>query len=389
MEIALDDFGTGYASLRHLKTFPIDKLKLDKSLIQASRNYPIVDAMISMAHGLGMSVVAEGVETTAHLDRLRSNGCDFVQGFLYSEPVDSEGMGRLTLKWRPSARPSSVFSLSPDFPLAEVLPLSIAVVDGSGAVVYNNKAWGDIAERGGLDARKGVMNYIGECEAAIQRGCGEAVSILKGLTAVLGAETQSFKGTYSCPFDGIHHWYQVQISPVQFRGAMLASLVHTDVSEMQRDPLTGLYNRAMFDAQLALALKLAGENQACTGVVVIDVNNLKRLNDTYGHSTGDGALKALAELINGNLVPGCVASRIGGDEFAVVLPVNNDVLLPRRLYAKLRLGDGCAISTCKGEVFVSASAGMALFPEDGITAGDLFKSADRAMYEQKRCRTAS
>jgi EAL domain-containing protein (putative c-di-GMP-specific phosphodiesterase class I) len=93
VHISIDDFGTGYSSLSYLKRFPIDTLKIDQSFIQDMENdqndRKIVDAIISMAHGLGMKVIAEGVEKAWHLEYLRSRGCDFAQGFLFSEALSA------------------------------------------------------------------------------------------------------------------------------------------------------------------------------------------------------------------------------------------------------------------------------------------------------------
>lgn len=88
--IALDDFGTGYASLSHLRQFPIDKLKIDKSFVQSPESSAIVDAVINMGLSLGMAVVAEGVETPEQVDLLRLKGCDFVQGYVFARPMPAD-----------------------------------------------------------------------------------------------------------------------------------------------------------------------------------------------------------------------------------------------------------------------------------------------------------
>lgn len=86
--IAIDDFGTGYSSLSYLQKFPINELKIDKSFViglhEDSSNYPIVNATIAMAHDLGMTVVAEGVEELKVLELLEDLGCDHVQGYYFS-----------------------------------------------------------------------------------------------------------------------------------------------------------------------------------------------------------------------------------------------------------------------------------------------------------------
>jgi diguanylate cyclase (GGDEF)-like protein len=97
---SIDDFGTGYSGLNHLTGFPIDKLKIDKSFvatIDTDREAPIVVAVVALAHGLGLQVVAEGVETAEQLERLQELGCDEMQGFLFSRPVTAEHFEQLLM----------------------------------------------------------------------------------------------------------------------------------------------------------------------------------------------------------------------------------------------------------------------------------------------------
>jgi diguanylate cyclase (GGDEF)-like protein/PAS domain S-box-containing protein len=92
VRIALDDFGTGYASLIHLKRFPVDRLKIDRSFIDDVETSPdsaaISRAIIGLAHSLGLDVVAEGVETERQLAFLREQGCGYGQGYLFGEPLE-------------------------------------------------------------------------------------------------------------------------------------------------------------------------------------------------------------------------------------------------------------------------------------------------------------
>ena len=107
--LAIDDFGTGYSSLSYLKRFPIDALKIDRSFVmdlEASNDgATICAAIIAMARQLGLTVIAEGVETVAQVEFLRSQDCDQMQGFLLSKPISPEEYEQRFL-----ARPVSAFS---------------------------------------------------------------------------------------------------------------------------------------------------------------------------------------------------------------------------------------------------------------------------------------
>ena len=99
MHISVDDFGTGYSSLSYLKRFPIDVIKIDRSFVQDICDDPddaaITASIIAMARSLKRNVIAEGVETMAQAHALRDRGCNFMQGYLFSKPVDSQSMGKL------------------------------------------------------------------------------------------------------------------------------------------------------------------------------------------------------------------------------------------------------------------------------------------------------
>jgi diguanylate cyclase len=101
---ALDDFGTGYSSLSYLRHFPIDTLKIDRAFVRdilsKSGNAPLVDAIIAMAKSLGLATVAEGVETEAQWQYLKSREANQVQGFLYCRPLPAEELDRWHAEWQ-------------------------------------------------------------------------------------------------------------------------------------------------------------------------------------------------------------------------------------------------------------------------------------------------
>jgi EAL domain-containing protein (putative c-di-GMP-specific phosphodiesterase class I) len=106
----MDDFGTGYSSLSYLRSFPFDKIKIDRSFVKDIATAPDGDAIIraiaGLGRSLGMTTVAEGVETEEQMRRIQAEGCTDVQGYLISRPVPLDDLMRL-LPRDPHANPSA------------------------------------------------------------------------------------------------------------------------------------------------------------------------------------------------------------------------------------------------------------------------------------------
>jgi diguanylate cyclase len=102
VRLAIDDFGTGYSSLSYLQSFPINQLKIDRSFIQLlpDAGTTIAGAIISLAHGFNLCVVAEGVENRAQLDWLQRAGCDLVQGYLLARPIRAQDISAMLTRKR-------------------------------------------------------------------------------------------------------------------------------------------------------------------------------------------------------------------------------------------------------------------------------------------------
>ncbi len=96
MRISLDDFGTGYSSLGHLRRFPFDKIKIDKSFVSRAPDdrdsAAIVRAVVSLGTSLGIATTAEGVETDCQRRFVAAEGCDQIQGFLFRRPTPADGL---------------------------------------------------------------------------------------------------------------------------------------------------------------------------------------------------------------------------------------------------------------------------------------------------------
>lgn len=108
VRLALDDFGTGYSSLHYLRKLPFDTIKMDRSFVKDlpddRSSAAIAITILTLAHSLGMEVVAEGVETAAQLDFLRNRDCSEIQGYLFSPPVPADAFSTMLLKNRVLSR---------------------------------------------------------------------------------------------------------------------------------------------------------------------------------------------------------------------------------------------------------------------------------------------
>jgi EAL domain-containing protein (putative c-di-GMP-specific phosphodiesterase class I) len=117
VRLVLDDFGTGYSSLSYLKHLPLDTIKIDRSFVaglDGETDRSIVEAVIGLAHGLRISVVAEGIETEEQFELLRGLGCDVGQGYLFARPLPAAEAGRLLSgrSTRKLRRPNPIVDLS-------------------------------------------------------------------------------------------------------------------------------------------------------------------------------------------------------------------------------------------------------------------------------------
>ncbi len=152
----------------------------------------------------------------------------------------------------------------------------------------------------------------------------------------------------------------------------------------ERDPLTSLFNRRKFEEFLAIEIDRSIRHGHSFTLIMVDVDNFKHLNDTFGHPVGDLALKAIAAQIDERIRRTDVLARVGGDEFALLLP-ETDIVRGTHLAEKLRrdLAE-TPISLPVGETRVSISVGLVGYPYNGSTLEKLVISMDVAMYKAKR-----
>jgi diguanylate cyclase (GGDEF)-like protein len=144
------------------------------------------------------------------------------------------------------------------------------------------------------------------------------------------------------------------------------------------DSLTGLLNRRGFDERLHEEIARAQRTGRPLSIVLIDCDDLKRINDERGHEHGDAALQGMSRMLRESKRLSDIAGRLGGDEFGLILP-DSDAASATVVAERLR----ATIHALADEGMPTASFGIATFPEDGVTNAALMRTADRALYRAK------
>jgi diguanylate cyclase (GGDEF)-like protein/PAS domain S-box-containing protein len=220
--------------------------------------------------------------------------------------------------------------------------------------------------------------------AAVRRYLGYFVHSL------LGAERELFARRK----DGRLVPVSLKVSRSIIRGKPIYTGLVVDISERkailqrlqtmaERDPLTGLVNRVLFQDRLAHAVARAERTGKFVAVLFLDLNDFKGINDTRGHHAGDELLKEVARRVSDKVREGDTVARLGGDEFTVVLEGITSheqvVLVTRKIIGEFAR----PFRLDRRELLVSASVGVAVYPFDGKDVETLVRNADTAMYRAK------
>jgi len=153
--------------------------------------------------------------------------------------------------------------------------------------------------------------------------------------------------------------------------------------EVNHDSLTGLANRNLMWDRLEQALHLALRQKSLVATVLIDLNNFKSINDTFGHEAGDVVLKVVARRLQASVRDSDTVARMSGDEFVLVLANQPSLRFTLRMVERLRQSFAIPVVFNGQEIPVGASVGVSLYPHDGNTAEELVRAADVAMYHGK------
>jgi diguanylate cyclase (GGDEF)-like protein len=211
-----------------------------------------------------------------------------------------------------------------------------------------------------------------------------ALALLRGLTEVFG------------PMLGLENFRPVMLSVVLIFSSILPMLgtigfmlmcgdrMNDDLTRLaMTDPLTGVHNRRTLAGLAAAAIEAASRDARPLSLLAIDVDHFKKINDAFGHDSGDEALLALVRLMRESLALEAQLSRIGGEEFAVLLP-DLDECEARELAETLRQHVASALLSTNGHPLrLTVSIGVAAIDEDTRDLRALLRNADRALYAAK------
>lgn len=151
----------------------------------------------------------------------------------------------------------------------------------------------------------------------------------------------------------------------------------------EHDPLTGLANRAKFNATLEVALRNLRQREQSVAVILLDLDNFKEVNDTLGHPIGDRLLQAFSERLSGSLRKAETLARLGGDEFAIIQQAGQQPIEAEALCNRLMNLLKAPFNIVGNQLSVGVSVGVSTAPNDAQDAGTLLRNADIALYRAK------
>ena len=269
------------------------------------------------------------------------------------------------------------------------------MLDASGVITLVNEAWRQFAlENSSVPTRTGVgTHYLDVCRASTGPGSKEAAAFADGVRGVLEGRSALFQLEYPCHAPTENRWFVGRVTPLKGTepGAVVSHMNVTDRKlvefELARlaatDSLTGLPNRRFFLDTANREVDRVRRFGVPAAVAMIDADNFKGINDTYGHAAGDDALRHLAASFKASLREVDVLARLGGEEFAVLLP-GTDESGAHRVAEKMRTAlSSEPVLTGQHTFRLTASFGTTdLLPSD-FDITDALRRADAALYSAK------
>lgn len=399
--IEMDDFGSGYSSLNMLNQMPLDILKLDMKFIQSETAKPnkqgILRFIMGLARWMKLSVVAEGVETPEQMERLREIGCDYAQGYYMARPMPCDQFEELLREQAGSGEQAEETeeSQQEDCP-RQILLIADEDETYRGQVRELFKDQFEVVEAADGEAALGcIADYesrIGAVVLSLTLSGPDGFSVLEILqrekavwnicaiataSADAGMEERALE-MGADDFTGKPH--TMKSLKRRVTRALRATQTREWSLELQqeasRDYLTGLLNRRGFQA----AMDSLRKEDAPLALYLFDLDNLKSINDTFGHAEGDRHIRQFAQLLRSHTRESDILSRYGGDEFVVVMKqMKTDEAALKKgeeiCRAIREMGAGGNLAAC--------TAGVVRRNELD-SSEELIERADQALYQAKK-----
>lgn len=270
----------------------------------------------------------------------------------------------------------------------------IAVIDKKGTIIAVNLAWQAFGLENGLTPDKSFVkhNYLQIVSASAATGDRLAGEALQGIMDVLDGKLASFLCEYPCHSLHEKRWFIMRITALHGdESNNLFVISHNSVTQRKLaeeramlDSLTSLANRRAFNMSLSNEIRSSVRNQIPIGLALIDVDHFKQCNDVLGHTTGDKYLINIADVLRAHARrPYDLAARVGGDEFALILPntgLDNLRDLAESIIKSIR--DLHMVIDDSTQVTVSIGL-LSIIPDERHNEDFLFSEADKALYSAK------
>ena len=215
----------------------------------------------------------------------------------------------------------------------------------------------------------------------------EGVLALLSVPIIVNTEFWGFLELHQCSSESL--WSPQEESIVFAMAASISAALQRQETEQIihhqafHDALTNLPNRILFNDRLSLALAAAQRGEKRVAVMFMDLDRFKTINDTLGHSVGDSLLQEVSQRLSGCLREGDTVARWGGDEFTILLPQIESVDSVTQTAFRILESLKAPLQVGTHELYISASIGIALFPDDGLETETLVQNADVALYRCK------
>lgn len=273
------------------------------------------------------------------------------------------------------------------------IPAHVAILGPDGSIISTNKSWQDFAIANGYPGTADMVgqNYFAACRNG---GSKDAEQVVAGISSVMHGAAPEFRHVYECSGPKDNRWFAMTVTPLLAKpGSVLIS--HENVTRLKEaeevlreraetDVLTGLPNRRHFLEQATREFELARRHHKPLALFLLDCDHFKKINDMYGHEAGDRVLATLAGEMKRHLRHTDMVGRIGGEEFAVMLPetpLQSALAVAEQIRAAIALAQ---VDTPAGPIHVSASLGVASYSDDMQDLPMLMRAADRALYAAKQ-----